>query len=236
MDVLYGLAGAITSFMDASPGLISSFVGFAIVGIPLTLLHELGHAFVARRRVGGDVDVTVGTSGQFAELRLGRIAVALNGLSDPTRRAGVARFDASHATTRDIVAIALAGPAASFAGFVVSAWAYSAAGGGLLWCATFASAGGTLINLIPMQLQERPGEPPVRTDGALALEALRTARGSRPVTPIAPRRGDEPLRGRRGAPLGVEPMSRASRGDGDLLAQRAQRLAANRHRSTPPPS
>ena len=228
--------------MDASPGLVTAFIGVAIVSIPLTLLHELGHAVVARRRVGGDVEVTVGTSGRFAELRLGRIAIALNALADPTRRGGTARFDAGRATARDVVAIALAGPAASFAGFVLSLRAYSAVGGGLLWCATLASVFAFVLNLIPMRLQERPGEPPVRTDGALALDALKIARSGRPVaarTPVtqdAPVRGHEPLRGRRGAPLGVEPMTHIGRGDGDLLAERARRLAANEDRSTPPPN
>lgn len=240
MDALYGLAGTLASFLDASPGLIVSFVGLALVSIPLTLLHELGHATVARRLLGGDVSITVGSSGTFAELQFGRISVALNALSDPSRRGGQARFDTSHASGRDIAAVALGGPAASLGGFVATAWAYSVTGGGvlhtLLWCATLAGAGATIINLIPMQLQERAGEPPVRTDGALALEALRVTRDRRSLTPVAPTRGDEALRGRRGTALGVEPLPRASRSDdGDLLAQRARRLAANRDRSTPPP-
>ena len=98
---------------------------------------------------------------------------------------------------------------------MVSAWAYSVAGGGLLWCATAVSVCATFINLVPMQLQERRDEPPVRTDGALALEALRPARSTRSV---------------------AEPIARVHRGEGDLLAQRAQRLAANGDHSIPPPS
>ena len=97
---------------------------------------------------------------------------------------------------------------------MVSAWVDSVAGGGLLVrdpvsvCATF-------INLVPMQLQERRDEPPVRTDGALALEALRLARSTRSV---------------------AEPIVRVHRGEGDLLAQRAQRLAANGAPLDAPPS
>jgi hypothetical protein len=47
----------------------------------------------------------------------------------------------------------------------------------------------------------------------------------------------EPLRGRDGAPLGVEPLSRSTEPEAQEsgLARRAQSLRTNRWRSVPPP-
>jgi hypothetical protein len=137
MDALYAIADAIVRFMDASPPLPVSLVYLAIAAIPVTLLHELGHAVAARRLLGGDVDVSIGTTGKLAELQLGRIALDINALADPSRTSGAAEFDASRATARD------------------------------------------MLNLVPLRLQERRDGPSVRTDGRLALDALRVARALR---------------------------------------------------------
>jgi hypothetical protein len=89
-------------------------------------------------------------------------------------------FDASRATIRDVLLIALAGPAASLAGTVISAWALSAASPpgvvhDLLWAATLTGVFGVL-NLVPLRLQEGRTGPTFRSDGRLALDALRLAR------------------------------------------------------------
>jgi hypothetical protein len=183
VDVLYSLADAIVRFMDSSPGLPISLVYLAVGSLPVTLLHELGHAVAARRLIGGDVQVSVGSAGKLAEMRLGQIALAVNALSYPGRASGVAEFDASRATARDVVLIALAGPATSLFGTVLAAWALSAASPSgvlhdLLWAATLAGVFGVL-NIIPLSVQERRNGPALRSDGRLALDALRVARALR---------------------------------------------------------
>ena len=76
--------------------------------------------------------------------------------------------------------IALAGPAASLVGVVLSGALLGAvdSGGvlhGLLWAAT---AVGIIcvLNLIPFELQDRKDGPVMRSDGWLALDALRVLR------------------------------------------------------------
>jgi hypothetical protein len=183
VDALYRLADAIVHFMDSSPGLPISLLCIAIAALPVTLLHELGHAVAARRLLGSDVQVSVGSTGKLADIQLGQIALAINALSHPGRASGAAEFDASRATARDILLIALAGPAASLVGTVLTAWALSAASPSgalhnLLWAATAAGVFGVL-NLVPLSFQEGRDGPSVRTDGRLALDALRVARALR---------------------------------------------------------
>ena len=179
MDLLYSLAESFTRFMDASPGLLGFPFGFIIAGIPVVLLHELGHALAAIRLLGGDVEVSVGSVGKIADTRLGGIAVSLNAVSNPIGTSGSAEFDASRATARDVLLIALAGPAASFVGTVLTASLFVGASAGVLrdflWAATFVGALGVL-NLIPFTLKERRNGPSMRSDGRLALDALRVVR------------------------------------------------------------
>jgi hypothetical protein len=96
---------------------------------------------------------------------------------------GVAEFDATDATARDVLLIALAGPAASLVGTMLTAWALSACSPSgvlhdLLWAATLGGAF-AVLNLVPITFQEQRDGPPVRTDGRLALDALRVARALR---------------------------------------------------------
>jgi hypothetical protein len=68
-------------------------------------------------------------------------------------------------------------------GTILTAWALSATSNAgvvsnLLWAATFAGAFGVL-NLVPLRFQERRDGPALRTDGRLALDALRVARALR---------------------------------------------------------
>ncbi len=180
MELLYNLADAIVRFMDSGPGLVASLIFLMITAIPVTLLHELGHAIAARRLLDVNVQVSVGSAGKLAEMRLGQIALSINALSHPARVAGVAEFDGSRATARDVLLIALAGPAASLAGTMVTALALSAASTtgalhDLLWAATLAGVVGVL-NLVPLRFQEKRRGPTLRTDGRLALDALRIGR------------------------------------------------------------
>ena len=182
MDLLYSLAEAVTRFMASSPGLPISLLYIIVAAIPVTLLHELGHAVAARRLLGGDVQVSVGSAGKIAEMRLGDIAVSVNALGHPARVAGLAEFDGSRATARDVALIALAGPAASLVGTAITGWLFASTSAGvvddLLWAATGAGVFGVL-NLVPITFQERRNGPAMRSDGRLALDALRVARALR---------------------------------------------------------
>jgi membrane-associated protease RseP (regulator of RpoE activity) len=183
MDLLYDLTAAIVGFMQSGPPFPAFFVYIAVAGIPVILLHELGHALAASQRLGADVEVSVGTTGQLANLRLGQITASINALSLPGRAAGIASFDDSRATARDVLWVAVAGPLASLAGAVATGMLLAAApesgvAHDLLWTATL---GGVLgfLNLVPFEFQERRSGPTVRSDGHLALDALRIARALR---------------------------------------------------------
>jgi hypothetical protein len=180
VDLLYDLLEAFVRFMNAGPPFPLDVLYLVVAAVPVVLVHELGHAIAARRLLGAPVTVSVGGAGKLAELRLGEVAITVKALSHPGRAAGVAEFDASRATARDVLLIALAGPAASLLGTVLTAWAFSVTAGSgapnhLFMAATLAGAFGVL-NLVPISFQERRGGATVRTDGGLALDALRVAR------------------------------------------------------------
>ncbi len=183
MDLLYDAAEACLAFRQSGPEFPIGFVYIAIAAVPVTLLHELGHAVAARALVGGDVEVSVGSAGKLAEIRLGQIAMSINALSNPARVSGAAYIDDASASARDVVWIALAGPLASLAGLAAASVLYSAApptgvAHDLLWATVATSAFGVL-NIVPLKFQERRDGPLLRTDGRLAIDALRASRALR---------------------------------------------------------
>jgi hypothetical protein len=113
-DWIYDALQSFQTFMDKGTLADSVWLfGFSTIGtILLVAIHECGHAvavlFTGHRvhelRVGHSDDVTV-TAGGF-RLRLGR----LRGEGDV---AGYVRYDAASATPRQVLTIALAGPAAN---------------------------------------------------------------------------------------------------------------------------
>jgi hypothetical protein len=177
VDLLYGLAEGVIRLADPGPSLWLALLYLLIVMIPMTLVHELGHALAARRLLDSDVRVVVGGTGRLMEFQLGRIALTVNALSLPGRAAGVAEVDASRATARDVMLIAVAGPATSLVGVLVTGLALASAPPTgvvheLLRTATFLGIIGVL-NLIPITYRERRNGRKVRNDGRLALDALR---------------------------------------------------------------
>jgi hypothetical protein len=177
---LHFVIAQFVNFMNAMPSIPALVVATLVVTAPATLIHELGHAIVARRRLSTTVDVQVGTTGSLPTVPLGPIAAHIAVLGLPGRVAGSATFDARNMTAKDALAIALAGPAASLLWFVVFARAWDLHRGGvvgdLLWLATFEGLCGCLLNLVPMTLLESNGNP-FRTDGRQALDAWRALRG-----------------------------------------------------------
>jgi Zn-dependent protease len=183
MDLLYDAAYALHSFMGASPGFPLFLLYIAIAAIPATLLHELGHAIAARRLLDSEVSVEVGTVGKLARLRLGQIETTLNAVSLPGQLGGAATFDASRATARHVFWIAIAGPLASVAVTIVAGALYAAAPPSgvvhdFLWGAVLGGVAGVL-NIVPLKLQEKRNGPVLRSDGWLAVDALRIVRALR---------------------------------------------------------
>jgi hypothetical protein len=182
-DWLYGPVAAFTMYMDEGPGLLPALVYLAIAAIPVTLLHEFGHAIVALRLLGTPVGVVVGSFGKLAQVRLGQITMSLNAVGSPASVAGSTTFDASRAEARDILCIAVAGPAASLLGLLASIALLAAApeqgvAHDLVWAAILGNLF-AVLNLIPLELQERADGPRLHTDGRLALDAARTLRALR---------------------------------------------------------
>jgi hypothetical protein len=179
VDLPYWLAQNFYDFMNGSPSLLTGWIYIVAAGAPIILLHELGHALVAVRRLDTDVEVTVGNAAEVAQLRLGQVNASVFALRSPLGPAGAASFDASLATARDVFWIALAGPVASAIGLAAVLLCYAAAPAdgfvhNLLWAAVLTSFYGVL-NLIPFRLGgEGPG--PSASDGRTALDALRVIR------------------------------------------------------------
>ena len=179
MDVLYWLAQVVFDFMNGAPSLPLDLVYLLVIGTPIILLHELGHALVAVRRLGTDVEVTVGNAAELAQMRLGQVNAAIFALPNPLAPAGTASFDGSLATARDVLWIALAGPVVSLIGLVLAVLCFSAAPADgflhdVLWAAVFTSMYGPL-NLIPFKFSG-DGEGQFASDGRMALDALRVIR------------------------------------------------------------
>jgi hypothetical protein len=178
---LHFVIAQFVNFMNAMPSFPALVLATLVVTGPATLIHELGHAVVARRRLSTSVDVQVGTTGRLATVHLGPIAAHISVLGLPGRVAGSATFDGFNMTAKDALAIALAGPAASLLWLVVCARAWDLHRGGLvgdlLWLATFEGLFGCLINLVPMTLLESDGRTAIRSDGRMALDAWRALRG-----------------------------------------------------------
>ena len=144
VDLLYAATQEFVDFMNGSPSLLAFWVYLLIAGLPIILLHELGHALVAVRRLDADVEVTVGNAAKLAQLRLGQVNASIFALRSPLGPAGSASFDASRATAQDVVWIALAGPVVSAIGLVLAMFCFSAAPADgfvhdMLWAAVLTS-------------------------------------------------------------------------------------------------
>jgi hypothetical protein len=149
-----------------------------IVFVPVVLAHEFGHALMARRLLPDEpVKITVGTAFEVAQLRLGEISISVNALASPIGQAGVAEFDASRAYARDIVLIALAGPAASTLALVLGIAALAVAPAievvRLAISASILFNAFGVLNIVPLAYRNRRKGPVHHTDGRVVLDAVR---------------------------------------------------------------
>jgi hypothetical protein len=179
VSLLHSLSDTIGDFVHSAPGMPEALVYVVVASVPVTLLHALGHAAVASRRLG--VHMPVGSTGEILRAHLRRLRLSVGALATP---GGVERPDVSRATARNVMLVALAGPAASLLGVALaaSALSFAAAGSALhdvLWACTLSGLCGAVLNLVPLEYHERRGGSSVRTDGRLALEAARALRSLR---------------------------------------------------------
>jgi hypothetical protein len=177
MDFLYALADWIYRFMESGPPFPAALVWILVASAPATLIHELGHAVAARQLLGEEVEVSVGSAGKIAQVRLAGVDATIKALPHPGRAAGFASFGDASARAIDVVWIAVAGPLASLCGLLLAGGLLSAAPDtGLthdfLWATVFLCFGG-ILSLIPFSYQDRRDGPQNRTDGRLALDAMK---------------------------------------------------------------
>jgi hypothetical protein len=180
VDLLDGALRGVYDFMEGGPSLLWGLALLTLVAIPLTFLHEWGHALVAHDRLGVPVLISVGEAGRFAQFRLGQIDVSLSLFSRPSGVGGFAAFDPSRASATDVFWIALGGPMMSLTVLMVSLVLYSAAPASgpahdIAWAMVLDGVFAA-INLVPMRLRDGHDGPILETDGRVALDAARLAR------------------------------------------------------------
>ena len=175
----YGVSRAAAGPLTAAQFILVLLALEFIVQPLSTLLHELGHAIVARRVSAGPVSVLVGR-GPYMSGTIGRVRVNFSMLPGRgVRVRGLCRYEAADVRWRDRAAVSLAGPAATclelIVGAAMTAAVWSSAGPiarNLLLLATIGLAVSVVINLVPSTIV--PGV--LANDGANALLALRNHR------------------------------------------------------------
>lgn len=188
---MHGLSdpvGLIDRFSSV-PGMPALFLYLAAAAIPVMMLHEFGHALVASRRLGVPIHASLGGTGTFLSIRLGRLTLTVNALTHPAESPEPAAVAEARSSARDLILVALGGSAASLLACAVAACGLLLGPGSgalhdLLWAAAAMGLLGALP-MLPLVFQERPGGPRLRTDGRLALEAARIGRRLRVSPPPA---------------------------------------------------
>ena len=152
----------------------------AAAAVPAILLHQLGHALVSFRRLGGPVNLSPGVTSTLVSIRIRRLRLHVSALSHAAEPASPASLAAVRASARDVMLVAVAGPAASLVCSALAACALSLTPGtgpahDFLWASAATGLLGVLT-VVPLVFQERPGGPRLRTDGRLVLDAVRAVR------------------------------------------------------------
>jgi membrane-associated protease RseP (regulator of RpoE activity) len=182
-DRILDLLASIAAYLDQASALEITIVvsTFTVIGLPLlALAHELGHAIAVRLRGLPLETIVVGDADDLI-VRAGALTMRFGRMTEDDGPGGFVRYDATYASARDIIVIALAGPLANLA--VAPVLAGLALIGGTsgpldawLWLLSAASLALAVANLVPLG---RPGTSGLMSDGRVAQVAW--ARRDRPV-------------------------------------------------------
>ena len=82
------------------PGMPALLLYLAAAAVPVILLHELGHALVASRRLGGPVHISVVGTGTLLSIRIKRIRLDVSALSHAAEPPSPTSLDAVRASAR----------------------------------------------------------------------------------------------------------------------------------------
>jgi hypothetical protein len=166
---------AFQHFMDSGPGLSAWLIALPVMLPLIVFLHELGHAVVARRLLGGEVLAVVGSEEHGAvRFRLAGIDFSISPLVAIAGRGGYCRYH-GFPSARETIAISLAGPGATALGLAVAVAALPQTSGlvhDLMRLTIFWSATGLLASLVPLTTTHGPN------DGRTALDAARHLGGA----------------------------------------------------------
>jgi hypothetical protein len=164
----------IARFLDGLPWLAIS-ITLLIAPAPLALVHEIGHALVAVRRVPGRVVVRVGLDPSLTTFDIGRINFRLHPVLRP-RQHDAFCLHLRPWRRADAILIALGGPAASFVAGGLAIWVASATGPSstahdsmiVIACLSLVSFVGCLV---PTTVKDSHGFE-LRSDGGHVLDAI----------------------------------------------------------------
>jgi hypothetical protein len=177
-------AQGVYNFMNELPGIGEYLLLTTVLAVPLVLLHEMGHALVAKCLGARDISVLVGGSGPAKRATLVGVDMRIAPGVRPWRFDGLMTFNPSGVSNLGLALIAIAGPAASAVGALVSGHLMGDRHSGsltndLLAVATLNGWGAAVLSLVPMRLTDsaNPSRPTFATDGLIALSAVVRHRG-----------------------------------------------------------
>ena len=166
MGVVSDLVYDISVWFQELPSFPVVFVLLTVLGLPTTVIHEVGHGLVARRLTRGTVDIDIHISG--------------------LDWSGVCRVG-GHSDTRmgDILLIIAAGPLASLAQGAAATWLAAMAEPGtpvhaVLACFALAGYLAGVLNFVPLIVGTH------RSDGQLIVDVVKCMRGGRAADWLVP--------------------------------------------------
>jgi membrane-associated protease RseP (regulator of RpoE activity) len=181
-----GVLARVGAMMDqAPPSPVVWLLAVAVVAAPAVLVHELGHAVVARMLVGGAMTIRVGAPDRGVKLRMGDVTVSLDPVGSfwgPS--AGSVKYDTARATNGDALLVLVAGPLASLAAAAATLRIVEVAGPHYgvphtLMEAFFLSNAMAAANLLPFRLRQLRGGRWLSSDGRVIMDAVAELRARR---------------------------------------------------------